>query len=68
MDYISRARAQVAFADGKKIAHRLFLDSEFIKLNSDKEMEDENGLVLNKQDFWIQRGSKEFDNGWYIFE
>jgi hypothetical protein len=65
---LSRAQAQIAFVEGKKISHKYFLDGEFIKLNVDNKMEDENGLILNKINFWLARGTKQFDDGWFIVE
>ena len=65
---LSRAKAQIAFVEGKKISHNYFLDGEFVKLNADKKMEDENGIILNKMDFWLARGTKQFDDGWFVVE
>lgn len=65
---LSRTQAQIAFVEGKKISHKYFLDGEFIKLNVDNKMEDENGLLLNKMNFWLARGTKQFDDGWFIVE
>ena len=65
---LSRAKAQIAFVEGKKISHKYFLDGEFVKLNADKKMEDENGNILDKMDFWLARGTKQFDDGWFVVE
>lgn len=65
---LSRARAQIAFVEGKKISHKYFLEGEFVKLNANKKMEDENGNILNKMDFWLARGTKQFDDGWFVVE
>jgi hypothetical protein len=64
----SRARAQINFVEGKKISHKYFSDGEFIKLNSNNEMEDQDGNILDKMDFWLHRGSEQFDDGWYVVE
>lgn len=60
---LSRARAQISFVEGKKISHKYFLDDEFVKLNADKKMEDENGNILNKMDFCLARDTQQFDDG-----
>ena len=65
---LSRAKAQIAFVEEKKISHKYFLEGEFVRLNSDKKMEDENGVILNKTDFWLTRGAQQFDDGWFVVE
>lgn len=65
---MTRAQAQVAFVEGKKIGHKLFLSGEFVVL-SDGKMLDESGQVLDKQDFWLVRsGNSSFDNDWFIID
>lgn len=64
---MTKAQAQIEFARRKKIRHKYFMEQEFIFLNSENKMEDENGLILNKQDFWLLR-CKGFDDGWSIVE
>lgn len=65
---LSRSRAQIAFVEGKKISHKYFLDGEFVKLNADKKMEDENGNILDEIDFWLAMGTKQFNDGWFVVE
>ena len=63
-----RAEAQIAFAQGHKISHNYFLHGEFVKLNADNKMQDGNGNILNKMDFWLLRGTKQFDDGWFVIQ
>jgi hypothetical protein len=65
---LSRAQAQMAFVRGHKISHKYFMEKEFVQLNSKKEMVDETGIILNKTDFWINRGGESFDYGWFVIE
>lgn len=66
---LTRAMAQIAFVEGKKISHIRFLEGEFVMLNSSDKMEDESGNILNKMDFWLIRGgTKQFDEGWFVVE
>ncbi|MDI9870587.1 hypothetical protein [Flectobacillus roseus] len=65
---MTRAQAQIAFVNKHKICHKYFLPDEYVFLNENNKMEDENGTILNKKDFWISRGSSAFDEGWFIVE
>ncbi len=65
---LTRAQAQIAFINGKKIRHKYFTDDEFIFLNSKNEMEDADGNIFNKMDFWISRGTEQFNEGWEILQ
>lgn len=66
---LSRAKAQSAFLNGKKISHKHFIKGEYIQLNDNKEMVDESGIILNKLDFWLNRtGKEQFDFGWFIVD
>lgn len=64
---LSRAQAQMAFVEGHKISHKYFQPDEFVYLNEHNQMIDENGITLNKMDFWLSRGEEQFDFGWFIF-
>jgi hypothetical protein len=64
--YLSRAQAQLEFVKGNKVAHIYFQEGGYVKLDENKNMVDESGNILNKQDFWINRGGAKFDLGWII--
>ncbi len=65
---LTRSQAQIAFINGKKIRHKYFSDDEFVFLNNRNEMEDADGNIFNKMDFWLSRGSEKFNEGWEILE
>ena len=65
---LSRAQAQIAFVERKKISHKYFTDREFICLDENNKMVDEDGNILDKMEFWLLRGTKLFDDGWFVIE
>jgi len=66
---MTRAEAQVALLEGKKISHEYFADDEFVVLReTDKKLICEKGYVLDKQEFWLLRGTPMFDNNWRVIE
>ena len=65
---LSRAQAQIAFVERKKISHQYFTGREFIFLDENNKMVDEDGNILNKMEFWLLRGTKLFDDGWFVIE
>lgn len=65
---LTLAQAQVKFVDGYKISHKYFIYCEFVQLNSDKEMVDENGTILDKWDFWKSKNTDQFKDGWFVRE
>lgn len=66
---MTRAKAQIELLNGKKISHEYFADNEFVYLRqNDKKLIDENGNVLDKQEFWLLRGNSGFDNNWRVVD
>lgn len=65
---LSRSQAQIAFVERKKISHKYFTDREFICLDENNKMVDEDGNILDKMEFWLLRDTKLFDDGWFVIE
>ena len=52
---------------GVKISHRLFSAGEYIYKDTQGNLRDENGYILQEDEFWKLREDKAFDDGWYYW-
>ena len=52
-----------AISTGKPIRHNSFSKGEFVQYK-DKELVDEEGLILPQQEFWAIRSGGSWGNGW----
>ena len=63
----SKLEAQALLLTGNKIKHRYFTEDEFVYINQvTGELTDENGNILNEDEFWALRTADHFDFGWEI--
>lgn len=58
--------AQKALKQGKVITHQLFKEGENIRLNSDSNIEFDNGTSINHDVFWNDRQDAQFNEGWSL--
>ncbi len=57
----------VALAAGKKVTHHYFTTKEWMKLQRGKLLF-EDGVITTLEEFWSNRNSAQYENGWSIFE
>lgn len=65
---LTKIEAMKLLQQGKKITHRNFAKDEYIKQCDGQYYFDEDGLMLNRLDFWKYRTEKIWESGWGIFE
>lgn len=53
---------------GEKIAHRSFLDTEWIMINDSSQVVTEDGYTSEDYEFWKTRIGKDWETGWFIFK
>ena len=63
---MTKQEAKEALKNGKKIYHSYYLDNEFLYLDSNNNLKDENEINLGtlNDEFWVKR--QNWINGWYI--
>ncbi len=64
---MTKSEAIKAMREGVKVTHRYFTNDEFIKMESNKII-DENDCILCPDEFWSYRTNAWFDSGWSIFK
>lgn len=64
---MDKSKAKQLINLGVKITHRLFSPSEYIYKDAQGNLRDENGYILQEDEFWKLREDKAFDDGWYYW-
>lgn len=64
---LTQDEAKVALKEGKKIAHRYFMDGEWVKADPDdpEYLVDESGVKLWGWNFWAHRSTADWKIDWY---
>ena len=52
-----------AISTGKPIRHNSFSEDEFVQYKN-RELVDEEGIILPQQEFWAIRSGGSWENGW----
>jgi hypothetical protein len=64
---MTKDQAKQALARGKKIRHDYFQPDEWIQQTErDTEYTDNNGVIMDRREFWKYRNNKCFEHGWKI--
>jgi hypothetical protein len=66
---MTRLEAKSALKTGKKITHKYFNNEEWVRFNPEfpYSLIDQDGLILNWDEFWYYRQDPIFDEGWEIY-
>jgi hypothetical protein len=64
---LTKDEAIEAMLKGKKVTHLYFTDNEWTKLNGSFEIEFEDGVKINVDDFWKDRKMEGWQTGWSIY-
>lgn len=65
---ISKEQAIEAMKAGQKVAHRYFSPNEWVKMEGDLNIINQDGCSIPVEEFWKFRYRKEFLTDWYILE
>lgn len=66
MDSLTRGEAIIALKEGKRLSHSFFDDDEWIETGGQGIICEDGASIDLYTFFYVDRGSKAFDNGWSI--
>lgn len=64
---MKKAEAMVLMMEGKKVTHRFFSKDEYITMNKEGFIIDENNYKLDPVEFWHYRTGKDWFDGWELY-
>lgn len=65
---MTKAEAIAAMQEGKKVTHRFFLPTEFIKFSENGSIETEEGYLVTPLVFWSYRREPYWETDWELYD